>query len=450
MRSRAASRLAEASRIIRNGSARHGPLELASRVICLVTRADENGMTSGPFGSPGSGRTSAVALQHPQGLPHRRPACPELLDQLALARQPLTRRQVAPRDRILDLVDDRWWSRSGWTCRNRGRARSRAGVARHGPSGHRGVARGRRCARTSDDARSTPRSSKRRPETCRPMVRPSEVKPQLTVAAGWPDMLYGAVKAMCAMPRSSSANGIGRSAGKAATGATGERTRSKGSVAVTVGLELHDLLVAPEHRGPATSRAAVTPPDEGQHPRLRVGRQGCGSRRSAPARTGRGRQQLLGEEGLDRLDHGSGRLEDLGRTRDGGADLGVERQAAACVEVHADPEPADVDGQRRPVEVLGGRLVQSRGSGRLEDRQEQGGVRHRARQRPGGPAQVGRVERDSARARLERRQAQPGAGQPDRPADVGADVERPVAPGGRGPGTGAGPAGREDGSHGRA
>jgi hypothetical protein len=42
------------------------------------------------------------------------------------------------------------------------------------------------------------------------------------------------VKPMCAMPPSVSPNGIGHSAGNAATGATGERTASKGWVAATV------------------------------------------------------------------------------------------------------------------------------------------------------------------------------------------------------------------------
>ena len=83
--------------------------------------------------------------------------------------------------------------------------------------------------------RSTPTSSHRRPLTCTPTSRPSASRPPGTVAAGCPDMLYGAVYPMCAIPRSSSGpHGIGHSAGKAAMGATGESTTSYAEVAAIV------------------------------------------------------------------------------------------------------------------------------------------------------------------------------------------------------------------------
>ena len=65
-------------------------------------------------------------------------------------------------------------------------------------------------------------------------MRPSAVKPALTVPAGWPERLNGAVKPMCDIASSPSPHGMGHSAGKAAIGATGEMTRSKASVAATV------------------------------------------------------------------------------------------------------------------------------------------------------------------------------------------------------------------------
>ena len=61
----------------------------------------------------------------------------------------------------------------------------------------------------------------------------------------------------------------------------------------------------------------------------------------------------------------------------------------------------------------------------------------RARHRPGDAAGIGRIDRDPAEARLEREDAAPAGRQAHRAADVGADVQRPVAGGGRGARAGA-------------
>ena len=61
---------------------------------------------------------------------------------------------------------------------------------------------------------------------CRPTVRPSFCTPAPTETAGCPDMLYGTANEMCPMVASGSKIGIGSSAGNAATGVTGESTRS--------------------------------------------------------------------------------------------------------------------------------------------------------------------------------------------------------------------------------
>ena len=47
-------------------------------------------------------------------------------------------------------------------------------------------------------------------------------------------MLKGSVKPMCSIARSGSLLGIGHSAGKADTGATGETTKSNGAQAATL------------------------------------------------------------------------------------------------------------------------------------------------------------------------------------------------------------------------
>ena len=80
--------------------------------------------------------------------------------------------------------------------------------------------------------------------------------------------------------------------------------------------------------------------------------------------------------------------------------------------------------------------------GQRQHLHEPGGVGHAARHRPGGPAHVGRVDRDAAQAGLEGEDAAPAGGQPQRAADVGADVQRAVARGRGRTGAGAGAARR--------
>ena len=75
----------------------------------------------------------------------------------------------------------------------------------------------------------------------------------------------------------------------------------------------------------------------------------------------------------------------------------------------------------------GGRLIVSRVVGLRQHAHQQRGVGDAARHRPGAAAGVGRVDRNPAEARLQGEDAAPGRRQAQRPADVGADVQRPVA-----------------------
>lgn len=68
---------------------------------------------------------------------------------------------------------------------------------------------------------------------CRPIGRPAAVCAQGTLTAGCSLMLNGSVKPMCSIARSGSPVGLGDSAAKALTGATGEMTKSKGWLAAT-------------------------------------------------------------------------------------------------------------------------------------------------------------------------------------------------------------------------
>ena len=62
MRNRAASIVADPSRIIRNDNSSASPTSStrASRTICLRSAPEEKGRTSGPFGSPGRERTTPL------------------------------------------------------------------------------------------------------------------------------------------------------------------------------------------------------------------------------------------------------------------------------------------------------------------------------------------------------------------------------------------------------
>ena len=92
-----------------------------------------------------------------------------------------------------------------------------------------------RAASNQAAARSTATSSKRRPAICTPTARPSSIVPAGIEHAGWPDIENGTVNPMCGMAQLESLpHGIGHSAGNAATGATGDSTRSYAVVAATV------------------------------------------------------------------------------------------------------------------------------------------------------------------------------------------------------------------------
>ena len=131
--------------------------------------------------------------------------------------------------------------------------------------------------------------------------------------------------------------------------------------------------------------------------------------------------------GADRLDLGAGGGEALGRGPHRGGDLRIDRQAGAGVEQQADLQAAHVALEPRPGDV--GRRQAHRVAlvGLRQHAHQQRGVGDAARHRPGAAAGVGRVDRDPAEARLQGEDAAPGRRQAQRAADVGADVQRPVA-----------------------
>ena len=109
--------------------------------------------------------------------------------------------------------------------------------------------------------------------------------------------------------------------------------------------------------------------------------------------------------------------------------------------MQADPEALRLERPRAPVDV--GRR-QAHVVARIGLRQlghQQAGVRDGARHRADSATEVRRIDRHPAEAGLEREDAVPRGRQPHRAADVGAEMQRPVARRRRGARTGAGAAG---------
>ena len=148
-------------------------------------------------------------------------------------------------------------------------------------------------------------------------------------------------------------------------------------------------------------------------------------------------QHLGWQEGGHRLDRRPGIGEQLGRRLDRRLDLGLDGQAGARIEMQADLEAlglerpgAPVDGSRRQAGI-----VARIGLGELGHQQR--GIAHRAGHRPDRPPEIRRIDGDAAEAGLQRENAVPRGRQADRAADVGAEMQRPVAGRCRGAGAGA-------------
>ena len=155
-------------------------------------------------------------------------------------------------------------------------------------------------------------------------------------------------------------------------------------------------------------------------------------------------EQLVGEERRQGFDDGAGLREAWAASATASATSGSTGipQPASSISPTRSPPTSGVDGPRSSHgRSEGGSAVQSRLSGRLMTDISSAASCDRPGHRTGHPAQVGGVERYSPGAGLERREAQPRSGQPDRAADVGPDVEGRVPRCRRRSGTGRGPAG---------
>ena len=129
---------------------------------------------------------------------------------------------------------------------------------------------------------------------------------------------------------------------------------------------------------------------------------------------------------------------------DGSAHFRLDCQAAPCFQQQPDAKALELVHTRvaaAPVDLLE-RQVHAVACVRARQHlHEPGRVGDGARHRPCGTAHVRRIDRDAAQAGLEREDAAPTRRQAQRAADVGADVQWPVARGGGRAGAGAGTAG---------
>ena len=251
-------------------------------------------------------------------------------------------------------------------------------------------------------------------------------------------MLNGSVNAMCSNGRAGSLVGHGQLGGEGGdrrgrrqhASRTARQARDRG-----IAHRAH-LAVAAEHLLAASEPGAAARPfdDEGQHlarAALRAAR-GCRATsavRQKPSMPSAIARVVNGATGSTMAPAG---FEGACRGLDGRAHLGLDRQAPAGIEQQADAQAAQRRGRAASQAMSWyGRLIVSRASGRLSTPIISAASATRARHRPGHAAGVRRVDRDAAEAGLEREDAAPAGRQAHRAADVGADVQRPVAGGAR-------------------
>ena len=119
----------------------------------------------------------------------------------------------------------------------------------------------------------------------------------------------------------------------------------------------------------------------------------------------------------------------------------LQRLADAEIEHQADAQFTRGFVERLPVDVVGRQAHAVAAIGPRQHAHHQGGVIDGAGHRSGDAADIGRIDRNPAQARLQPDQAAPARRQPHRTADVGAEMQRTVTGGTCGAGAGAGAAG---------
>ena len=152
-------------------------------------------------------------------------------------------------------------------------------------------------------------------------------------------------------------------------------------------------------------------------------------------------EHLLGQERRERLDDRPGGGEIARRALDRRAHRRLRLIAATGLQHQADLQPAQRRRRDPPVERLRRQAGEVARVGPRQRRHHQRRVGHAARQRPGGAAGVGRVDRHAAAAGLEADEPAPAGRQAHRAADVGAQMQRAIAGRGRRGGAGRGAAG---------
>ncbi len=192
------------------------------------------------------------------------------------------------------------------------------------------------------------------------------------------------------------------------------------------------LAVAAEHLFAAEAGTAARPlDDEGQHlGAARLGQRGDVHPAAAAPEVVHAVDHGARHEGAHGLDDGTGAFEQARCRLHRGACVGLHRQAPAGVELQADAQALHLAVQLLPGDVLPGQAHRVTRIGAAEHAHHQRGIGHGACHRPGHAAGVGRVDGDAAEAGLEGEDAAPGRRQAHRAADVGAQVQRPVAGGG--------------------
>ena len=209
---------------------------------------------------------------------------------------------------------------------------------------------GRRNASHAAATRSTTRSAKRRPTSCTPIGRPSEVVVQGTLIAGWPDMLNGTVNEMCSNARAGSpADSAARRGTPRPADRQDEHVQLANGIAHGDAHRVHlaetvEDLGAGEAGGGLHPRANVR-----KHAGASLGRKANPVAVAAhPPETVKAVDHLRGDQRLHRLDVPAGAIERGSGAGNGVRDLRVDGQARSRVPYEADAQAGHLPGELVP------------------------------------------------------------------------------------------------------